>query len=241
MAASVEVMAHRGDSGNAPENTLAAFRQAIEMGADWIELDVRLTKDDVLVVMHDRTVDRTTSGKGAVADMTYAEIRALDAGSWFGAAFKGERVPSLQEALELNAQHTRWNIEIKATSNTTWNPAQKVLEQVYHAGIADRCLISSFDEEALLQVHTLDSSIATAIIGSGRALLDKAAVTFARMINPNKKGTDASLVTEAHQRGLMVNVWPLDDPEEMRRYIDMGVDSITTNFPARLVKVLGRV
>ena len=241
MAASVEVMAHRGDSGNAPENTLAAFQQAIEMGADWIELDVRLTQDGTLVVMHDHTVDRTTSGRGAVADMTYAEIRALDAGSWFGAAFTGERVPSLQDALGLNAQHTRWNIEIKAPSGTTWNPAQKVLEQVYHAGIAHRCLISSFDESVLLEVRMLDKSVAMAIIGSGPELLEKAAAISAQMINPNKKGTDARLVADAHQRGLMVNVWPLDEPEEMRRYIDMGVDIITTNFPARLLKVLGRI
>ena len=237
---SVEVMAHRGDSGNAPENTLVAFRQAIEMGADWIELDVHLTQDGILVVMHDPTVDRTTSGKGAVADMTYAEIQALDAGSWFDAAFRGERVPSLQDALELNAQHTRWNIEIKAPSKAAGNPAQKVLGQVHHMGIADRCLISSFDESILLEVHMLDKSIATAIIGSGTELLDKAAATSAQMINPNKKGVDAQLVTEAHHHGLMVNVWPLDEPEEMRRYIDMGVDIITTNFPARLLKVLGR-
>ena len=144
----VLVVAHRGFSGAAPENTLAAFRKAIEAGSDMIELDIQLSKDGKIVVIHDETLERTTDGQGRVADRTFPEIRKLDAGSWFGSQFSGEKIPTLQEVLELAKGKVLVNIEIKNPAHGQYpitELADQGLEAVKKAGMLNRVIFSSFN------------------------------------------------------------------------------------------------
>src|SRR5579863_1834901 len=127
----MEIFAHRGNSGEAPENTLAAFRQVAGVGADGVEFDVQLSRDGVPVVIHDETVDRTTDGKGAVAGLTLAQLQVLDAGKWFGAAFAGERIPTLEAVLEVfRGASIRVNIELKTNRTPYPGLSQKVIDLV---------------------------------------------------------------------------------------------------------------
>jgi glycerophosphoryl diester phosphodiesterase len=149
------VEAHRGDSANAPENTLAAFRAAVALPVRWIELDVHPTQDGVLVVIHDDTVDRTTDGSGAVSDLTGEALRRLDAGSWFDAQFAGERIPTLAEVIDLvGPTGTRLNIEIKSPPPGL-DVARPVVDLLRQAGKAREYVVSSFDLSVLLEVQAI--------------------------------------------------------------------------------------
>ena len=155
------VIAHRGFSGAAPENTLAAFEKAIEVGADMFELDVLLSRDGRVVVIHDDTLDRTTDGEGKVAAFTLAELKKLDAGSWFSAEFAGERIPTLEEALRLAKGCILVNVEIK-TEAVGRGVVAKALEVIDELDMKDNVVISSFDPTALAKARELHPGIRTA-------------------------------------------------------------------------------
>src|SRR5690606_9559351 len=147
----VMVIAHRGFSGAAPENTLAAFRKGIEIGSDMIELDVHLSRDGELVVIHDETLERTTNGKGRVADNTLMELKDLDAGSSFAPQFSGEKIPTLIEVIELAKGRVLVNIEIKNPTHQRYSItelAEKTLREVKKAGMIDKFIFSSFNPAA---------------------------------------------------------------------------------------------
>lgn len=229
-------IAHRGDSGNFPENTAAAFRAAADAGADMCELDVQATRDGAVVVMHDDSVDRTTDGAGAVAALTLAEMKRLDAGSWRGERFAGERVPTLEEVFAAVGGRLGLNIEIKEGA-----VERRVCEIIRANRALENSLVSSFEWGALRAVREIDPQVRVALLAEEdpARLLDAASAMGAYAVNPRFDMTTVEFCADAHARGLAVLVWTVDAPEAMRILISYGVDGIMTNYPARLREVLG--
>ncbi len=238
-------IAHRGASGSglAPENTLAAFEKAIELGVDAIEIDVHATADNYIVVLHDGTLDRTTDRQGAVRMMSLSQVRQADAGAWRGAAFVGERVPMLQEVLELARNRVVVLIEIKATHIT-----ERVLHIVSSMRADDQVVIQSFDAETVRRVRALDAGIPTAWL-VGRVTPAPARLRARRMMRQGLRlGANALsvwhgaltpvVVDELRRRAMTLWAWTVDEDIVMRDLIAMGVQGIITNYPDRLNEVV---
>lgn len=215
--------AHRGAMTVAPENTLEAFRLAVEQGANEVELDLRLSKDGFLVVMHDATVERTTGARGAVADLTYAELRDLDAG-------EGQRIPSLVEVLD--RIDVRLQVEIKDPAVIA--PLADLIAR--RPGEVERISPCSFDEASVSAVaERLPGAIAGLISKAGAPETVRRAESLgARRVLFGWPGTDRALVEQAQQRGLHVNVWPVNTPAQLADAAALGVDGFTTDYPPLL-------
>jgi glycerophosphoryl diester phosphodiesterase len=233
-------MAHRGASQGAPENTLAAFRQAVEVGADGVELDVRLTVDGVPVVLHDARVDATTDGAGLVAEMPLAQVRELDAGSWFDPAFAGEGVPTLTEALDFLAPHLVVNIEVKPAPRDA-GVEEGVAKVVRHVGVEDRVWFSSFKPYALYRLRQLLPEVPSGLLYSPLTPVTRLLAPFTphEALHPHHAMVGAGGVRWAHRRGLRVAAWTVDDVERGSRLAAWGVDAIITNDPERLLQTVG--
>ena len=237
------VVAHRGASGYAPENTMAAFRRAVEMGARFIETDLHLTRDARVVAIHDSTLDRTTNGHGLVDLLPLKEVRALDAGAWFGShaaeSFAGERVPTLDEILRFARERDIiFYLEIK--SDGTWGVEHAVVAALRDTGEAARVIILSFDPATLLSVNRLDQTMMTGYLCElpSNDLVERSVRAGARQIAPRGDLVTPDLVKKAHEAGLQVVTWTINEPEQMRRLIAAGVDGIMSDYPDRLVNVL---
>lgn len=234
------VIAHRGASGEAPENTLAAFRRALELGADAVELDVHLSADGVPVVIHESLLDRTTDGRGLVKDYPLDALRRLDAGRWLGERFAGERIPTLAEALEV-LRSVRVIVEIK--NGPVYYPgiAARVADTVRAVGHR-AVTVSSFDHPVLLEVRQAAPDLSTAALYMGRFTdpLWPARETGADVLQPYWAWITPDLVEAAHAAGLRVEAWTVDEPHHARFVIDLGVDGIITNFPDRLRALLAQ-
>ena len=230
-------IAHRGASARFPENTLAAFRAAIEAGADMCELDVQITRDGALAVIHDDKVDRTTDGNGAVAAYSLAELKRLDAGVRFGSQFKGEPVPTLEEVFDLMAGRCGLNIELKAPGVELG-----VSELIRRRGAIGSSLVSSFDWEALARLRHMAPEIRVGPLASRwpARLLGAATEMKADAIHPRFDIVTEDLCVAAHCRGINVYTWTVDEPAVMRKLIADGVDGIMTNYPERLAQVMDR-
>ena len=239
-----EIVAHRGAPSTRPENTLASFRAAIELGARIVEFDVRLTRDRVPVVIHDATVDRTTDGTGAVHELALEEIRGLDAGD-------GERVPTLDEVLELLSGRAAAAIEIKllpgepgfdAADDTVVRETHAALERSAFEGPA---LVMSFNPAWIDVSRSLDGTVptgflTTTIVPPAEALA-YAAGNGHTMILPGTRAlvpVGRALVDRAHAEGVRVGTWTVDEPAEVRELLAMGVDAIASNDPAMALGVL---
>ncbi len=230
-----EVIAHRGASGTCPENTLPAFQRAVELGAPMIELDVQLTRDGHPVVIHDWTLDRTTSGHGAVRRRTLAEIAALDAGRWFGPAFAGARVPTLAEVLA--AIPIRINVELKAAGDDGLE--RRALETVAQAGALDRVIFSSFEPASLERLRALARDAELAVLWSGRSIASALALAdrvSARSVHLRKSGTAAAGILAGHATGRAVRVWTVNAPEDFARLTAAGADGVFTDYPERFLQ-----
>lgn len=232
------IWAHRGASSLAPENTLAAFILAESSGAPGIELDVHLSRDGVPVVIHDDTLDRTTSGKGAVRKARLAEIRSLDAGSWFAPAFAGEAVPTLEEVLRWAGSRLRLNIEIK-----TVEAGNAVLDLL--AAFAEaRVLVSSFHHPALVALKVRCPELAVGFLSDspfwGKGLI-RARDCGAESFNPRADRVSRRLVRACAEAGLKVFPWTVDDPDQFHRLRLLGVDGVFTNRPGEFVEHPGRL
>ena len=231
-------IAHRGASGTFPENTLSAFRAAIDAGVDMCELDVQLTSDGAVVVIHDETVDRTTDGKGKVARLTLEEIQRLDAGAKFkGGALKGERIPTLDEVFSVTRGKCGLNIELKADG------LESHVAQIMQArdAFADS-IVSSFNWQYLKNIQQLHFNIRVGLLAEEKPaeLMANAAAMRAHAINPRWDMVTADLCKAAHERGLKVYTWTVDADARMRALVECGVDGIMTNYPERLRTVMGR-
>jgi len=236
-------MAHRGASAAAPANTLAAFRKAVEMGADSIELDVHLSADGVPVVIHNFTVDETTDGKGPVSDLTLAELKRLDAGAKFGPAFAGERIPTLAEVFAAVGKRLLINIELKTRETRNSGLVPAVLDLIAQAGLTERVMLSSFNPLALRRCSQLAPHMRLGLIYAPNQPLwlrqGWPGILFhhhARHM-PHSM-VDARTMAWARRRGYEVNAWTVDEPAEMERLIALDVDTITTNTPDRLLRLL---
>lgn len=229
-------IAHRGASGDFPENTLCAFDAAITAGAVMCELDVQRTADGTLVVIHDDTLERTTDGGGQVAGSSAAVLRRLDAGRWRGPQFAGERLPTLREVFELARGRCALNIELKAGGI-----AAPVCELIREQHAEEATLVSSFDWPAIAEVRRIAPALPTGLLASRgvRRALDTATTMGVAALNPRHDLVDHELCIAAHQRGLKVYTWTVDDRAAMGRLIAAGVDGIMTNYPARLRALMG--
>lgn len=230
------IIAHRGASAVAPANTLAAFAKAKELGANGIEFDVHLTADGVPVVIHNFAVDETTDGSGRVADLTLAQLKQLDAGLKFDPAFAGERIPTLEEVLAFVDSRLLLNIELKTFSLRDNGLEQAVVDQVERHGLGHRVLFSSFNPFSLRRVKRIAPHIPAGLLyATGPPLpLRRGYLAFVaphEARHPRHTMVDAQYMAWARQRGYRVNVWTVDEPDEMHRLIDLGVDGIITNVP----------
>ena len=247
--ASCLVIGHRGAMGYAPENTLISFEEAIRRGADLIEMDVQLSADSEVVVMHDTSVDRTTDGSGFVRDLPWKKIKGFDAGIWYGPDYVQESVPSLGDVIERfrNRKTTRKHpigfvVELKTIRGSGGSLADMVVAKLARENFTDRCLVISFDAVALQEVRSAHKTLPTGLLFSedteeGRVAQAKA--IGAQAIFPRKTWVSARGVAAAHKAGLAVGTWTANTKNEMKRMITCGVDAIATNYPDRLRSLMG--
>ncbi len=230
----VITIAHRGASGYLPENTLAAFRLAVEQGADAVELDVHLSADGYLVVMHDPTVDRTTDGHGYVRDMTLAEIRRLRS--------RGEPVPLLEEVLEALPRNVLVAIEVKNGPIYYHGIEDAVVSVLLRYQRVESSLVISFDHQVVRQVRNLAPEVRTGVLfvcsPVRPAYLARAAA--AQAVLPHWAYVTSGLVSSAHRAGLPVYAWVADEEQVVRRLLALRVDGIASNYPDRLVGIVGQ-
>lgn len=236
------IIGHRGAMGHAPENTLASFSRALEMGVDAIELDVHLSQDGEVVVIHDEHLERTTNGRGLVRDHSLASLKTLDAGRSFSADFQGETIPTLQEAFELVGGRVPVIIEIKNLPMPYVGIESRVLEVATDADALERIQIISFDHPTVKRVRELNDDIATGLLYVGRVLdmVGLARQAGASGLCPHWTSVQAMDVRLAHQAGLSVHPWATSDAAVMRRLVTLDIDSIATNDPDIASVALGR-
>ena len=239
------VIAHRGASGAAPENTMAAFRKAVELGAGFIETDLQLSRDARLVALHDDTLERTTSGRGPVSSRSLEELRKLDAGSWFRPSghesppFAGERIPTIEEILTFGREREiGLHLEIKPTGPSGVEHA--IVGALHACNEVARSVILSFSPSVLARVRKLEPLAMTGFLFSDRvpSPVATAVDAGARQLLPRTDRVTRELVTEAHAHDLKVVAWTADAPDEMQKLIGAGVDGIITNYPDRLLELL---
>ncbi len=232
------IVAHRGFSSRYPENTLASFAGALETGAAMVELDVTLTADRQVVVIHDDTLDRTTAGRGQVHDITLEELKRLDAGSWFDARFCDERVPTLEEVVSLVDGRAYINIEIKELPRGSVHPAglleREVVETARRAGLDERALISSFSRSALETIRSLDPGLALAFLTRDPG--DLSVLSFCRdlktlSVHPRSRALKKQIVDRFHAAGILVIPYTVNRMDEFRRLLEMGADGVFTDHP----------
>lgn len=244
--AGVAVIAHRGASAYCPENTLPSFEAAVELGADMVELDVRLSRDGEVIVFHDATLERCTNGRGRTADHSLKELKRLDAGSWFDRRFAGTRIPTLEEVLALCRGSIGVNIEIKkeaAADGVDGGIEERCLEIVNRGCRAERVMFSSFEPQVLRRLRQASRDIPVAVLydktmyGSGMPS-EITARYKADAFNCDRSELDGAWLADLHGHGIPVHVYTVDDEKEMNRFIRAGVDGIFTNRPDVLRKLV---
>ncbi len=224
-------VAHRGDSARAPENTMPAFRKALGAGARRIELDVRFTLGDVPVVMHDQTVDRTTNGTGEVSAMTLEQVRTLDAGSWFGRAYRGTKVPTLYEALSV-AKSKGAGVMLELKTLPTASQMAQFLDRVRWLAMARSLVVTSFDGPTLTAVRQAAPDLRTAIIDNPRYRRAASVLQYGRTYVVNMASVTESRAASWRRAGIAVRPWTVDTVKGWRRMAFDKADAVVTNRPA---------
>jgi glycerophosphoryl diester phosphodiesterase len=247
----VSTVAHRGASGYAPEHTLASYRMGINMGADYIEIDLQLTRDGELVAMHDETVDRTTDGTGWISDLSLAELKRLDAGSWFNVRYPmyareeyaSERVPTLREVFEAFGDETRYLLE---TKKPEINPGleEKMWELVEEFNLKDHVAVQSFDQDSLLKIRSWDKQVPlfqllwynkTAQLTESEL---KEISSYANGIGVNFMRLNESYVRTVKAAGLLIYSYTINYQGNMDKAMEWGIDGVHTNYPDRIKEVI---
>ncbi len=250
----LEVHAHRGASGVAPENTLVAFRKALELGVDALEMDLRVTRDGAVVVIHDATLDRTTDGRGSVGDLTLEEVKRSDAGTKFATAFRGERVPTLREVIELvkgsGNTRVRLDLELKLPSDRPGVPGdfeERLLEILRETGFAGRVNIISFHHPSLIRLKSMEPWLRTGLLAGGdKGPQDPVALVQqfrADYYSPNFRHVTPEAIAALHQAGIAIVPWTVNEEGEMQRLMALGIgtlpgDGMATDFPDLLLNLL---
>lgn len=239
-----KVYAHRGAKTVAPENTIPAFQEAIAQGADGIELDVQCSKDGVLVVMHNFSVDETTNGKGRVADLTAAELGKLDAGSHFNAKFSGTGVPTLEEVLGVTAGKIKLNIEIKSQDPMGGHEVEPLAEMLRTGNLYDQVIVSSFNPVTLIKMRHVDPQVALGLLYWGQHLpaylreIWLSSILRPEAFHPHHQLIDEEYMVWAKAIPAAVNTWTVNDPAEALRLAGLGVDTIITDVPDTILSTL---
>ena len=224
--------AHRGASGLAPENTLAAIEKAIDLGADMVEIDVQQTADNQLAVFHDTDLGRTSSGSGPLWQKTLAELKTLDAGSWFAPEFAGEPVPALEDVLDSCRGRLALNIEMMMHGRER-NIVDWVIDAIHDTNSDAHCLVTSFDHEAALAVKRRAPGLRTGLILGPGAIPADVFDSPADALSVADVHVNEDFLTRARAAGKAVHVWTVDDPSRMKELITLGVEAIITNRPDR--------
>lgn len=231
-------VAHRGATGYAPENTIAAFDLAVEMKADYIEIDVQRSKDGKLVLIHDTTVDRTTDGTGKVGDLTFDQLRSLDAGSWKGEQFAGEQIPTFEEILERYHGKVGILIELKAPElypGIEEQVAKALKERNLDKPQNEKIIIQSFNFESMKKVNDLLPKVPVGVLTSNRADTTAEALqefsTYADWFNPSYGIVTEELVNQVHSLGMKIGSWTVRSQEAADFLFEMNVDAIITDYP----------
>lgn len=234
------VFGHRGASAYAPMNTLPAFELAVEQGADGVELDVHLSQDGQLIVLHDFTVDHTTDGHGYARDMTLAQIKQLDAGGWKGAQFKGVRIPTLDEVFAAVGHKLYINVEIKSETVETDGVEQKVAECIAKNGMTERVIVSSFNPLALKRFREITPEVPIGYLYmAGEQPFAEVMEKLAHEArHPQYTMIDQAYMDWAKQSGYRVNTWTVNDPLRAVELQNMGVDAIITDTPDVMLEAL---
>ncbi|HOX27579.1 MAG TPA: glycerophosphodiester phosphodiesterase family protein [bacterium] len=231
----VMVIAHRGASGYAPENTMVSFKRALEMKAEMVELDVWRSKDGVLVVMHDGKPDRTTDGTGNLEEMTLEQIKKLDAGAKFKPEFSGERVPTLEEAISwAAASEIGVDIEIKGAGCE-----EGIVEMLKKYDMTYKVIVTSFHHDYIAKIKKLDPAIKTGAlvgaIGDLKAIIENC---HPDAVVPNYMNVTKSVVDDAHKLNIPVIVYTVNDALSFKMMYKAGVDGIISNYPDQLIAFL---
>ncbi|TCP58860.1 glycerophosphoryl diester phosphodiesterase [Tumebacillus sp. BK434] len=233
--AQLPLIAHRGAAMLAPENTIPAFDAAVALQAESLELDVQMSRDGVLVVLHDSTVDRTTNGKGAVKELTFAELRALDAGVKFDQTFRGTKVPTLDEVLTRYGRSTGLLLELKVPSRYPGIEEKlAALLRQHQLDTADsNVVVHSFDSRSLQQFHLHAPDVPVGVLIKRSDKLNEAQLrryaAFADSIHPNLKLVTPSLVEQVHELGMKIIPWTAQSPEDIQVLAAAGVDAVITD------------
>lgn len=239
------LFAHRGDLANAPENTLPSFQQAIQKGADGVELDVKITSDRHVIVIHDSSVDRTSDGKGKISSFTLEAIRKLDAGSWFHEKFKGVQIPLLEEVFETVGKDRLINIELTNYSTPRDGLVDKVCELIKRHGNQKQIIFSSFFASNLKRGAYLLPEIPRGLLAMpGIAGIWGRSFGFMfgeyQALHPYISDVSREQVQRVHRLKRRMHVWTANLPEDVTRLKEWGVDGIFTDDPATALKALGR-
>jgi glycerophosphoryl diester phosphodiesterase len=237
------VIGHRGASLHAPENTLSAFKLALEEGAGAVELDVRLTADRQVVVMHDERVDRTTDGRGLVHDLRLADLQGLIMKNSFGGHYPGEHVPTLEQVFESVGRQIHMNLELK-NYTTPWDDlVPRVAELVRKHKIQGQVLFSSFLPHNLRGCRRLLPDVPCALLAfPGRMGWPARSFGWQKdfdALNPHFRDTSARMIARVHARGKLLQVWTVDQAEDIKRLFGLGVDGLITDDPELALRILG--
>jgi glycerophosphoryl diester phosphodiesterase len=244
------VIAHRGNSGPAPACTMAAIRQAVDLGADMIELDVRSSREGVAVIIHNDTVDETTNGSGPVSSFSVAQLKEMDAGSWKDERYAGERIPTLMEVLEFAKGRVNLSLDLKEEGII---PA--MIGDIQAADMAEDVVICGCCEPQAEKIWEIDENLTVLLNMDSqldelakrrgksefiREYINRTCRGKLAALNVSFKYVTHELIRRAHLRALPVWTWTVDDRSDMKRMLEMGVDAIYTNWPGRLLEVVGR-
>jgi glycerophosphoryl diester phosphodiesterase len=234
------IFAHRGANLVAPENTMSAFLKAELIGAAGIELDVRLTADDIPIVIHNSTVDKTTNGHGSVYDLTLRDVEELDAGSWFDPSYSNEKIPTLEQVFDTLGDKILMNIELKENHANDEILAQKVCKLVEEKAMEENVWFSSFSKKLLRLTRQYLPEVPNGYLFTVRSPVTRIRL-FAlpvEAVHPHYNGISEGYVTRMHNLEKRVAAWTVDDIEVAQKCIDAGVDVIITNNPEKLLQIL---
>lgn len=238
----IDVISHRGANIYAPQNTLPAFKKSLEIGVDGFETDIHITKDGQLVLCHNYTIDSTSDGKGSISQMTLAELRNYDFGSYFSPKYIGTRIPTMDEFLSLveNADIKVLNIELKSPKENETAIVSETIRLVKEHGLFEKLLISSFDPKLLVEAKQIDKNCKTGFLYSVnrktaipmlRRYIEVAKELGVDALHPQNLFVNEKYVRDAHEAGLIVNTWTVNTVKDIEKMIRCGVDGIITNYP----------
>lgn len=240
------VLAHRGANKVAPQNTLPAFRKAIDFNADGLETDVHLSMDGHIVICHNYTIDETANGTGRIDEMTLSQLKCFDFGSYFGDEFKGVTLPTLPELLDLTKNMKLINIEIKPPKKDC-DLVKKVVETIHEYGIVEYSIVSCFDPECIRLVKEIDKNVKTGLLYEndelGNEIINFGVAKYCKQLNadaahPHRKLITYNEVVDLHNLGIAVNPWTVNKEEEIIRFTEWGCDALISDVPDYCLKVL---